>query len=108
VSDLLATRPTLAPAPFPLPAETIPPWSSACFFIAGFASTWGPGIWVVTGEMYPTRGRQKMQALSVSSNWIWNFLLAVRATWIESSGSSVADLAFYLLCMPTVLHALYH
>lgn len=27
----------------------------ACLFIAAFASTWGPLVWAVVGEMYPTR-----------------------------------------------------
>lgn len=27
----------------------------ACLFIAAFASTWGPIVWAVVGEIYPTR-----------------------------------------------------
>ncbi|KAL7412779.1 general substrate transporter [Mrakia frigida] len=49
---------------------------STCMFIAGYASTWGPGVWIATGELYPQRTRSKMQSLSVSTNWLWNFLLA--------------------------------
>lgn len=29
----------------------------ACLFIAAFASTWGPVVWAVVGEIYPTRYR---------------------------------------------------
>jgi MFS transporter, SP family, sugar:H+ symporter len=48
----------------------------ACFFIFGFATTWGPMIWTIAGELYPSRHRAKGMALSTASNWFWNFLLA--------------------------------
>jgi SP family sugar:H+ symporter-like MFS transporter len=49
---------------------------AACLFILGYASTWGPGIWIVIGETFPTRTRAKQASLSTASNWLWNFLLA--------------------------------
>jgi len=48
----------------------------ACFFIFGFATTWGPMIWTICGELYPSRYRAKAMALSTASNWFWNFMLA--------------------------------
>ncbi|KAJ9642131.1 hexose transporter hxt5 [Knufia peltigerae] len=48
----------------------------AAFFIFGFATTWGPMIWTICGELYPSRYRAKGMALSTASNWLWNFLLA--------------------------------
>ncbi|KAL9109733.1 MAG: hypothetical protein Q9227_005602 [Pyrenula ochraceoflavens] len=48
----------------------------AAFFIFGFATTWGPMIWTIAGELYPGRYRSKGMALSTASNWLWNFLLA--------------------------------
>src|SRR5437016_14363105 len=67
----------------------------ACFFIFGvsydpklpmpslstltyeqFATTWGPIIWTIAGELYPSRYRAKGMALSTASNWVWNSLLA--------------------------------
>lgn len=47
----------------------------ACFFILGFATTWGPMIWTICGELYPSRYRAKALGLSTASNWLWNFLL---------------------------------
>lgn len=47
----------------------------AAFFIFGFATTWGPMIWTICGELYPSRYRAKGMALSTASNWLWNFLL---------------------------------
>ncbi|KAL2357250.1 MFS transporter [Cryomyces antarcticus] len=44
-------------------------------FIFGFATTWGPMIWTIAGELYPNRYRAKAMSLSTASNWFWNFLL---------------------------------
>ena len=41
----------------------------ACLFISGFAMTWGPIVWAVVGEIYPTRYRAKCMALATASNW---------------------------------------
>ena len=40
-----------------------------CLYIAGFASTWGPVAWVITGEIFPLSIRAKAMSLSVASNW---------------------------------------
>jgi SP family sugar:H+ symporter-like MFS transporter len=40
----------------------------ACLFISGFAMTWGPIVWAVVGEIYPTRYRAKCMALATASN----------------------------------------
>jgi len=46
-----------------------------CFYIAFFASTWGPIAWVITGEIFPLQIRAKAMSLAVASNWLWNFVL---------------------------------
>lgn len=48
----------------------------ACLFIMAFASTWGPMVWAVIGEMFPFRYRATGMAFAVSANWFWNFMLA--------------------------------
>ncbi|KAL4911627.1 hypothetical protein BDW74DRAFT_184843 [Aspergillus multicolor] len=47
----------------------------ACLFITGFASTWGPMIWTIVAELYPSRYRAKAMAMATASNWLWNFLI---------------------------------
>jgi MFS transporter, SP family, sugar:H+ symporter len=47
-----------------------------CFYIAFFASTWGPIAWVITGEIFPLNIRAKAMSLSTASNWLWNFAIA--------------------------------
>ncbi|KAF4565658.1 hexose transporter hxt1 [Pleurotus pulmonarius] len=49
---------------------------AACLFILGYALTWAPCVWILIGETFPTRTRAKQGALSASSNWLVNFLLA--------------------------------
>ena len=46
--------------------------SFICIYIFFFASTWGPGAWVVIGEIYPLPIRSRGVALSTASNWMWN------------------------------------
>ncbi|KAJ5912012.1 Major facilitator-type transporter ecdD [Penicillium subrubescens] len=48
-----------------------------CFYIAAFATTWGPAAWVVVGEIYPLPIRAKGIALATASNWFWNCVIAV-------------------------------
>merc|ERR1712230_54108 len=46
-------------------------------FIFFFASTWGPGAWIVIGEIIPLPIRSRGVALSTASNWLWNTIIAV-------------------------------
>ncbi|PSN63955.1 general substrate transporter [Corynespora cassiicola Philippines] len=57
----------------------------ACLFIAAFAMTWGPIIWAVVGEIYPSRYRAKCMALATASNWVWNFLISFFTPYITGA-----------------------
>lgn len=46
-----------------------------CLYIFFFASTWGPGAWVVISEIFPLPIRAKGVALSTVSNWFWKFVI---------------------------------
>ena len=46
--------------------------SFICIYIFFFASTWGPGAWVVIGEIFPLPIRSRGVGLSTASNWLWN------------------------------------
>ncbi|KAI0074897.1 general substrate transporter [Panus rudis PR-1116 ss-1] len=58
---------------------------SACLFIFGYAMTWAPGIWILTGETFPTRTRAMQASLAAGSNWLWNFLLAFFTPFITKA-----------------------
>ncbi|KAK4051171.1 hypothetical protein OIV83_002993 [Microbotryomycetes sp. JL201] len=45
-------------------------------FIFFFATTWGPGAWVLIGEIFPLPIRSRGVALSTASNWLWNTVIA--------------------------------
>ncbi|KAI8935873.1 hypothetical protein NX059_007388 [Plenodomus lindquistii] len=47
----------------------------ACMFIASFAMTWGPFIWVVIGETFSLRSRAKQASLATAFNWLGNFMI---------------------------------
>lgn len=57
----------------------------AALFIAGYAMTWGPIIWAVIGEIFPTRYRATCMGISSASNWIWNFLISFFTPYITSA-----------------------
>jgi MFS transporter, SP family, sugar:H+ symporter len=57
----------------------------ACLFILGFASTWGPMVWTIIAELYPSEYRARAMALATASNWLWNFLLAFFTPFITSA-----------------------
>ena len=46
-------------------------------FIFFFATTWGPGAWVLIGEVFPLPIRSRGVALSTASNWLWNTIITV-------------------------------
>lgn len=57
----------------------------ACLFILGFASTWGPMVWTIIAEIYPSQYRARAMSLATASNWLWNFLLAFFTPFIVSA-----------------------
>lgn len=57
----------------------------ACLFIAGFAMTWGPIVWALVGEIYPSRYRAKCMGLATASNWTWNFLISFFTPYITGA-----------------------
>ena len=57
----------------------------SCLFIAGYAMTWGPIIWAVIGEIFPTRYRATCMGVSSASNWTWNFLISFFSPYITAA-----------------------
>lgn len=45
-------------------------------YVAFFAATWGPVIWVLLGEMFPNRIRAAALAVAAAAQWIANFLVS--------------------------------
>ena len=47
-----------------------------CGFVAFFASTWGPIVWVLLSEMFPNSIRAAAMSVTVMANWIANFIVS--------------------------------
>ncbi|KAI9832386.1 MAG: hypothetical protein M1819_004374 [Sarea resinae] len=75
----------------------------ACLFICGYAMTWGPIIWAIIGELYPSQYRAKCMSIATASNWLWNFLIAFFTPFITSAidyryGYVFAGATFAAIC----------
>ena len=66
--------------------------SFVCVFIAFFASSWGPVVWVVTGELFSLSIRQKAVSLAAGTNWIVNFVFAYSTPYIVDQGAHTGTL----------------
>lgn len=51
----------------------------------GYATTWGPMIWAICGELYPARYRAMSIGIATAANWTWNFLISFFTPFISSS-----------------------
>ncbi|KAH9482118.1 Major facilitator-type transporter ecdD [Psilocybe cubensis] len=58
-----------------------------CFYIAFFATSWGPVIWVLTGELFPLGVRAKSMSLAVASNWLWNFGIGYATPYLVNAST---------------------
>ncbi|KAJ5175765.1 uncharacterized protein N7482_001642 [Penicillium canariense] len=56
-----------------------------CFFIAAFAMTWGPMVWAIVAELFPSKYRAKGMALATASNWGWNFVISFFTPFITGA-----------------------
>lgn len=80
-------------------------------FIFFFASTWGPGAWIVIGEIFPLPIRSRGVALSTASNWLWNTIIAVITPYMVGTGKGEANMkssVFFVwgaLCLSSLVYA---
>lgn len=63
-----------------------------CIYISFFATTWGPGAWVLIGEIFPLPIRSRGVGLSTASNWLWNCIIAVITPYLVGTESGQANL----------------
>jgi sugar porter (SP) family MFS transporter len=65
-------------------------------FIFFFASTWGPGAWILIGEIFPLPLRSRGVGLSTASNWLWNTIIAVITPYMvgEDKGNLKSSVFF--------------
>jgi len=49
---------------------------SANVFIVAFGATWGPLVWVLLGEIFPSRIRARALGIAAAAQWIANFIIS--------------------------------
>ncbi len=58
-------------------------------YIAGFALSWGPVVWVLLSEIFPNSVKGKAMSIAVAAQWITNFLVSMtfpmmdRSSWLN-------------------------
>ncbi|MDO9486210.1 MAG: sugar porter family MFS transporter [Actinomycetota bacterium] len=75
-------------------------------YVAFFAATWGPVVWVLLGEMFPNRMRAAALALAVAAQWTANFIVSTAFPPIAGKSLGIAYgifTVFALLSIPFVL-----
>jgi len=80
-----------------------------CIYIFFFASTWGPGAWVLIGEIFPLPIRSRGVAISTASNWLWNTIISVITPYMvgEDKGNLKSSVFFIwgALCTACFVYA---
>ena len=117
-------------------ANNIPAVNAQIAFIAiyifFFASTWGPGAWVVigacpilillfpfistspclnfgscsmcAGEIFPLPIRSRGVGLSTASNWLWNTIIAVITPYMVNQGEgNLRSSVFFIWVRPAII-----
>ncbi|KAL2815658.1 general substrate transporter [Aspergillus granulosus] len=74
-----------------------------CFFICGFATTWGPIVWGCVSELYPGPTRAVCIGIATAANWGWNFLISFFTPFISSSIDFAYGYVFAACCVVAVL-----
>lgn len=80
-------------------------------YVFFFATTWGPAAWVVIGEIFPLPIRSRGVALSTSSNWLWNCIIAVITPYLVGEDFAyLKSKVFFLwgsLCFACLIYAIF-
>jgi MFS transporter, SP family, sugar:H+ symporter len=63
---------------------------AANLYVFAFGMSWGPGVWVLLGEMFPNRIRAAALGLSAAMQWIANFLVSTTFPTLTHIGLGVA------------------
>ncbi len=80
-------------------------------YIAGFAVSWGPVVWVLLSEIFPNQIRGKAMAVAVAAQWIANFLVSWTFPILNDNPHLVKvfhhGFAYWIYAVMSVLAALF-
>jgi SP family sugar:H+ symporter-like MFS transporter len=75
-------------------------------YVAFFAATWGPVVWVLISEMFPNRLRAAALAVATAAQWLANFIVSTTFPELAEVSLGIAYgifTAFAVLSIPFVL-----
>ncbi|CAG82797.1 general substrate transporter [Yarrowia lipolytica] len=73
-------------------------------FVATFAPTWGPGIWLYCSELFPLKQRAVAAGVTASANWIFNFALALFVPSAFKNINWKTYIIFGVFCIVMTIH----
>jgi SP family sugar:H+ symporter-like MFS transporter len=50
---------------------------AANIFVVSFGASWGPVVWVLLGEIFPSRIRARALGVAAAAQWIANFVITI-------------------------------
>jgi SP family xylose:H+ symportor-like MFS transporter len=80
-------------------------------YTAGFASSWGPVVWVMLSEIFPNKIRGKAMAVAVAAQWIANYFISStfpildKSSWLNQHFNHA--FAYWLYGLMGVLAAIF-
>jgi SP family arabinose:H+ symporter-like MFS transporter len=84
-------------------AEGILLLSFILVFIASFAASLGPVVWVILSEIYPTRIRGRAMSIATLAVWVGTSIIGQSIPLsLENLGPAVTFWIFALFCIPTI------
>jgi sugar porter (SP) family MFS transporter len=73
-------------------------------YIACFAFSFGPVVWTLLSEIYPTHIRGRAMSIATFALWTGTFIIGQTVPWLlESVGASQTFWLFGVMCIPTIL-----
>lgn len=79
----------------------------ANLYVVAFATSWGPVVWVLLGEMFPNRVRGTALAVAASAQWVANFAVTLTfpllVTGVGLMGAYGVYAAFAVVSLVVVL-----
>ncbi|MGZ3304746.1 MAG: sugar porter family MFS transporter [Asticcacaulis sp.] len=85
--------------------------AAAMIYVAGFALSWGPVVWVMISELFPNSIKGRGMAIAVGAQWLSNFI--VSSSFLVIDGNSQLNamfnhgFAYYLYGICSILAALF-
>jgi SP family arabinose:H+ symporter-like MFS transporter len=76
-------------------------------YIAFFAASLGPALWVVAAELFPNRLRSKGMSIAIISLWIACIVVTIGfPVMLEKLSGGITFLVFALICLANLLYVL--